>query len=117
MTADIIQTRPACHQTPEDQGKAKTAEEEQPEERAKHHEQTEEQGNNLPGGLVIHNHVICVVVGRVVAIVGVGEAGVFRRVDKSEEMHGQLDGDERPDVHEVGEHDDECQAISQSDEN
>ena len=117
MTADLVQTRPACRQTPEAKGEAETTEEEQPKKRTQHHEQTEEQGNHLPVGLVIHDHVIDVVVGRVVAVVEVGVAGVFRRVHKSEVMHGEVDGDERPDVHEVGEHDDEYGAMFESDEN
>lgn len=117
MTDDLVQTRPACRQTPEAEGEAKTAEEEQPEERTQHHEQAEEEGNKLPGGLVVHDHVIDVVVGHVVAVVEVGVAGVFRRVYKSEVMHGEFDGDERPDVHELGEHDDEYGAMSGSDEN
>ena len=106
--ADLVQTRPACRQTPETKGEAETAEKEQPEKRTQHHKKTEEQGNKLSGGLVVLDHVIDVVVGRVVAVVEVGVAGVFRRVYESEVMHGEVDGDERPDVHEVGEHDDEC---------
>ena len=108
MTADIVQTRPACRQTPEAKGEAETAEEEQPEKRTQHHEEAEEEGNKLPVGLVIHGHVIDVDVGRVVAVVEVGVAGVFRRVHKPEVMHGEFDGDERPDVHDLGEHDDQC---------